>query len=113
MLRSALIAIALTALTAVGATAMADDDDCRGHDYRGQQYYDDDAPVRYYRAPARVVYAPPRVVYVPVRHVHRAPRRVYRPPAYYYPAPGVYYPTRVRGYGGQPSLGIQVYIPLK
>lgn len=116
MIRSALIAIALTA---VGATAFAGDhgrdwDHDRGgkhyrkHDRDGDRYerrydyrYRDGN--RYYAAPR--YYPPPRVYYPP-------PRVYYPPPRVYYPAPR-YYPAPTYGYGGQPSLGIQLYIPLK
>ncbi|MCW5573346.1 MAG: hypothetical protein KIT37_09990 [Steroidobacteraceae bacterium] len=111
MLRSALIAICLTA---VGATAVAGDHNRSRHDDRGAQHYRQAPPARVYRAPPRVVHAPPRVVYVPARPVryYAPPPRVYAAPAWY-PAPAAYYPAPVQVYGGQPSLGIQLYIPLK
>lgn len=111
MLRTALMALALTA---VGATAVAGDrDDYRRYD-RGQKYYqqyDRHAPPGHYKKHYR---KPPRhVYYVPARPVYyRPPPRMYYPAHGYYPAQG-YYPVPVHAYGGQPSLGIQLYIPLK
>lgn len=116
MLRSALIALALTT---AGAAALADDGDrYRDHD-RGQYYrqndrhndrydrYDRRNEYRYrddWRRHRHRHYAPPRVYYPAPRYY--APPRVYYPPPRYYPAPGYYD-------GGQPSLGIQLYIPLR
>lgn len=104
MLRTALMALTLTT---VGATAVAGDDDYRRHD-RGDRYYqqyDRHVPPGHYRKHHR---KPPRHVhYVPARPVYYGP-----PPRVYYPRQ-TYYPAPVHGYGGQPSLGIQLYIPLK
>ena len=109
MLRSALLAIALTA---VGATAFAGDHGRdRDHDRGERNYYRHDRDNDRYER----------------RHDHRyrdsyryyAPRHYYPPPRAYYPAPRVYYPlpryfpAPAYGYDGQPSLGIQLYIPLK
>lgn len=113
MLRTALMAIALTA---VGATAFAgDDDDYRRHDRGNKHYsqYDRDYDRHYDRHDRRAHYR---------KHHKKQHRQVYyvpAPPVYYRPPPRVYYPGHsyypapVYGYGGQPSLGIQLYIPLK
>jgi hypothetical protein len=103
------------ALTAVGATAVAGDrDDYRRHDRGNKHYqqYDRHAPPGHYSKHYR---QPPRHVhYVPARPVYyRPPPRVYYPAPGYYPAAQAYYPVPVHAYGGQPSLGIQLYIPLK
>lgn len=111
MLRSLLIALALAS---VGTAAFAHDHDGGDRGWRGERGWRGDRGGGYYQGyggyghrhspPGRYYMPPPRVYYAPPRYY------VSPPPVYYAPQ---YYPAPSYGYGYQPSLGIQLYIPLR
>lgn len=104
--------IAAALLAATSGAAFAHDHGRKDRDWRDDRHHGRPVVVVPRHAPAHYRYAPPppRYVYAQPRYYAPTPVYVAPPPRYYAPAPAYYAPAP---YLSQPSLGIQLYIPLK